>query len=175
MREWKGCHGRVPDAGLAPSALSNPIAADLFRLVRGYSILRLATSARRTWCTSVSRIWSECARRMAEMPGRFSSKTAATSFGICFPITAYMKYWAEWPMMSSRRSRCARNSRSALASRTSPVALSIGVAHFDPRKPHPIDELLAAAKREMDQTSGESGAGLPVSRFGPRALSAHRV
>ena len=55
---------------------------------------------------------------------------------------------------------------SALASRTSPVALSIGVAHFDPRKPHPIDELLAAAKRDTDQTSGESGAGLPVSRFG---------
>jgi diguanylate cyclase (GGDEF)-like protein len=75
----------------------------------------------------------------------------------------------------SSRDRFVAGIRSALASRTSLVALSIGVAHFDPGKPHPIDELLAAAKRDLDQTSGESGAGLPVSRFGPRALSAYRV
>ena len=109
------CSRYDPPRSTTSSPVST-IAAALFRLVRGYLILRLATSARCTWCTSVSRIWSESARRMAEMPGRFSSKTAATSFGICFPITAYTKYWAEWLMMSSRRSRCARNSARATAS-----------------------------------------------------------
>jgi diguanylate cyclase (GGDEF)-like protein len=62
-----------------------------------------------------------------------------------------------------------------LASRSSSLAVSIGVAHFDPGKPGAIDELLTAAKCDVDQSSFESGVGLPVSRFGTKALSGYRV
>ena len=75
----------------------------------------------------------------------------------------------------SSRDRVVSGIQGVLASRGSSVALSIGVAHFDPRKPRPIDELLAAAKYDMDHASADAGAGLPVSRFGPRALAAYRV
>jgi diguanylate cyclase (GGDEF)-like protein len=73
----------------------------------------------------------------------------------------------------SSRERVVSGIQDVLASRSPSLGLSIGVAHFDPRKPRQIDELLAAANRDMDQASGDSG--LPVSRFGTRALSAYRV
>ena len=75
----------------------------------------------------------------------------------------------------SSRDRLVTGIQSALASRSSGLALSIGVAHFDPREPRAIDELLAAAKSNTDQRAADSGVGLPVSRFGSRALAAYRV
>jgi len=75
----------------------------------------------------------------------------------------------------SSRERVVSGIQDVLATRSSSLALSTGVAHFDPGKPRPIAELLAAAKRDIDQASAESGVGLPVSRFGPRALTAYRV
>jgi diguanylate cyclase (GGDEF)-like protein len=73
------------------------------------------------------------------------------------------------------RDRVVSGIQRVLASHSSSLALSIGVAHFDPRKPRPIDELLAAAKYDMDRACADAGAGLPVSRAGPRALAAYRV
>jgi len=75
----------------------------------------------------------------------------------------------------SSRERVVSGIQGLLASRSSSLALSIGVAHFDPRNPRPIDELLAAAKCDIDQASADSGIGLAVSRLGPSALSAYRV
>jgi hypothetical protein len=42
----------------------------------------------------------------------------------------------------------------------------VGIAHFDPRQPAGIDELLDEAKRDMNQPSGPatSLAGLGVAR-----------
>ncbi len=45
------------------------------------------------------------------------------------------------------RDRVVSRVQDLLAGRSSSLALSIGVAHFEPRKPRPIDELLAVAKR----------------------------
>jgi diguanylate cyclase (GGDEF)-like protein len=75
----------------------------------------------------------------------------------------------------SSRGRVVSGIQGMLASRSSSLALSIGVAHFDPRHPHAIDELLASARCDIDQAAADSGVGLPVSRFGPRILSAYRV
>jgi diguanylate cyclase (GGDEF)-like protein len=75
----------------------------------------------------------------------------------------------------SSRDRVVSGIQDKLADRSSSLGLSIGVAHFDPRKPHAIDELLAAAKCDLDQASGELRSGLPVSGFGLKALSAYRV
>jgi diguanylate cyclase (GGDEF)-like protein len=75
----------------------------------------------------------------------------------------------------SSRDRAVSGIQRVLATRSSSLTLSIGVAHFDPRKPRAIDELLAAARCNVDQAFAESGSGLPISRCGPRALSAYRV
>jgi diguanylate cyclase (GGDEF)-like protein len=75
----------------------------------------------------------------------------------------------------SSRDRVVSGIQGVLATRSSSLALSIGVAHFDPRKPQAIDELLAAARCNVDQAFVESGSGLPISRFGPSALTAYRV
>jgi diguanylate cyclase (GGDEF)-like protein len=58
-----------------------------------------------------------------------------------------------------------------------PLTLSVGVAHFDPRSPAGIDELLEEAKRNMNQPASDSGVGLslPISQLGLSALSAYRV
>ena len=86
----------------------------------------------------------------------------------------------EFAALTMRSEFCARDQvlsgiRSMLAGHSSSLALSVGVAHFDPHKPCAIDELLATARRDVDQACADSSAGLPVSRFGPRALSAYRV
>ena len=75
----------------------------------------------------------------------------------------------------SSRDRVVSGVQGSLAGRSSSLALSIGVAHFDPCKPRAIDELLAAARCDIDQACFDSGVGLPVSRLGTRALSAYRV
>lgn len=56
-----------------------------------------------------------------------------------------------------------------------PLALSMGVAHFDPHNPMGIDELLEEAKRDMNQPASQLGISLPISQFGLSALSAYRV
>ena len=56
-----------------------------------------------------------------------------------------------------------------------PLALSVGVAHFDPQEPAAIDELLEQAKRDMNQPASQLGLNLPLSQFGLSALSAYRV
>jgi diguanylate cyclase (GGDEF)-like protein len=56
-----------------------------------------------------------------------------------------------------------------------PLVLSVGIAHFDPRNPAGIDELVEQAQRDMSQPSSQFGMSLPTSQFGLSALSAYRV
>jgi GGDEF domain-containing protein len=56
-----------------------------------------------------------------------------------------------------------------------PLVLTVGIAHFDPRDPAGIDELLDQAQRDMVQPAGAFGMGLPVSQIGHNALAGYRV
>jgi diguanylate cyclase (GGDEF)-like protein len=75
---------------------------------------------------------------------------------------------------ASRDAVLARLGEAQRASRLS-LVLSVGMAHFDPNNPASIDELLGQAQRDMSQPSSQVSMHLPVSKFGLRALSAHRV
>jgi diguanylate cyclase (GGDEF)-like protein len=65
--------------------------------------------------------------------------------------------------------------RLAQRTATPTLALSVGVAHFNPRDPTGIDELLEEAERNMNQPSSELGINLPINRIGLSSLSAYRV
>jgi GGDEF domain-containing protein len=56
-----------------------------------------------------------------------------------------------------------------------PLALKVGIAHFDPQDPAGIDELLDQAQRDMNQPASAFGMGLPVSKIGHNALAGYRV
>lgn len=56
-----------------------------------------------------------------------------------------------------------------------PLVLKVGIAHFDPRDPAGIDELLDQAQRDMNQPASAFGMGLPVSKIGHSALAGYRV
>ncbi len=58
---------------------------------------------------------------------------------------------------------------------TPPLVLSVGVAHFDPRNPAGIDELLDQAQGDMNQPASAFGMSLPVSKIGHSALAGYRV
>jgi diguanylate cyclase (GGDEF)-like protein len=56
-----------------------------------------------------------------------------------------------------------------------PLKLSVGVAHFDPRSPQPIDALLEEARRDMNRPASQFAPTVPLSRMGPRALAAFHL
>jgi diguanylate cyclase (GGDEF)-like protein len=64
-------------------------------------------------------------------------------------------------------SRVADAQRSALPT----LALSVGIAHFNPGDPIGIDELLEEARRNMNQPASQSEFGVPISRPGWGALT----
>jgi GGDEF domain-containing protein len=55
------------------------------------------------------------------------------------------------------------------------LALSLGVAHFEPRNPRGIDELLEEARRDLEHPVSYLGLALPVSLLGSNALSTHGI
>lgn len=72
-------------------------------------------------------------------------------------LTTSDRYASKHPIM--QRILQARRENSAQ------LALSVGIAHFDPRRPVGIDELLDEAKRDMNQPSGHSSlTGLGLAR-----------
>ncbi len=56
-----------------------------------------------------------------------------------------------------------------------PLALSLGIAHFNCANPLGIDELLEEARRDANRPASQLGVELPVRQFGVTALSAYRV
>lgn len=85
-----------------------------------------------------------------EVLGRIQSDELAA-------LTTSDRYASKQPVMQrihqARRETCAQ------------LALSVGIAHFDPRRPVGIDELLEEAKRDMNQPSGQSSlTGLGLAR-----------
>lgn len=65
--------------------------------------------------------------------------------------------------------------RAAHRSPAPTLALSVGIARFDPTQPASIEELLDEARRDMNQPASQLGFDVPVSRLGPAALAAYRI
>ena len=76
--------------------------------------------------------------------------------------------------LASREAVLARV-RSAHRSPAPTLALSVGIARFEPTQPASIDELVEEARRDMNQPASQLGFSVPVSRLGLGALAAHRA
>ena len=78
------------------------------------------------------------------------------------------------PELASREAVLARV-RSAHRSPAPALALSVGIARFDPTRPASIEDHLEEARRDMNQPVSQLGIHVTLSRLGMDALAAYRV
>jgi diguanylate cyclase (GGDEF)-like protein len=65
--------------------------------------------------------------------------------------------------------------RASHQQRTPALALSVGIARFDPLDPTSIDELLEEARRDMNQPASQLGFSVEVNRWSMGNLAPHSI